>query len=310
MPFQKAVKYGAKLRMAIAGPAGAGKTWTALLLAEALADGKGVAVIDTEHRTASKYADVYDFDSMELTNFHPQKYIDAIHEAEEAGYAVLVIDSLSHAWIGSGGVLEEKDRIAKQKYQGNSFSAWNEASQLQNKLVNTILSSKLHIICTIRSKMDYVLEKNEATGKTTPRKVGMAPVQRDDLAYEFDVFATMEIDNTLIVDKSRCPDLSGAIIAKPDASVAHTLKSWLDGAPAPARKIDTERLNVLYVRGKKAGVFASTDEFTEFLGSQLHMEVETPRELTEEQGKDVEAEIEKRERQASNIREVKQQKAS
>lgn len=233
MVFKKAVKYGAKLRLALAGPAGSGKTYTALTLALALANGGTVALIDTEHGSASKYADIFsEFDTKELTTFHPQKYIDAIHEAEQAGYAVLVIDSLSHAWSGQGGLLEEKDKIARSKYNGNSFSAWNDASALQNKLVNVILGSSLHIIATVRSKMEYVLETNER-GKQQPRKVGMAPVQRDDLPYEFDVFCTMESDNTLLVEKSRCPQLSGAVIPKPDAKVADILKSWLMGEIPP-----------------------------------------------------------------------------
>jgi len=233
MGFQKAVKYGSHLRMAIAGPSGSGKTWTALTLATALADGGEIAVLDTEHGSASKYADIFSFDTQELTNFHPQNYITAIKEAEQAGYAVLIIDSLSHAWTGTGGVLEQKDMIAKQRYGGNSFSAWNDAGKIQNTLVNAILGSKMHIICTVRSKMDYVLEM--VNGKQTPRKVGMAPVQRDDLVYEFDVFSTMDIDNTMIIDKSRCPELSGQVIAKPDGHVAEVLKAWLDGVPAPER---------------------------------------------------------------------------
>src|SRR6266704_1307297 len=180
--------------------------------------------------SASKYADLFSFDTLQLETFHPQRYIDAIHEAEQAGYTVLVIDSLSHAWSGQGGLLEEKDKIARAKYSGNSFSAWNDASAIQNKLVNVILGAKLHIIATVRSKMDYVLETG-ANGKTMPRKVGMAPVQRDDLPYEFDVFCTLESDNTLIVNKSRCPALSGAVIAKLNGAVADTRKVWLSGEP-------------------------------------------------------------------------------
>lgn len=258
MPFQKATKYQSKLRMAISGPAGAGKTYTALTLAIALADGGGVALIDTEHRSASKYADLFDFDTTDLPTFHPQSYIDAIHEAEAAGYAVLVIDSLTHAWSGQGGLLQEKDRIAKQKYNNNTFSAWNDAGAIQTKLVEAILGSKLHIIATVRSKMDYVVE--DVNGKKTPRKLGMAPVQRDDLPYEFDVFATMEVDNTLIVDKTRCPALNGAVIAKPDHRVADTLKDWLSsGAPAPAR-VEADPAEVERVRALVGRTFGFTDE--------------------------------------------------
>ncbi len=270
MAFKKATKFESKLRMAISGPAGAGKTWTALTLATALADGQGMALIDTEHGSASKYADVFSFDVLELDTFHPMNYITAIHEAEEAGYAVLVIDSLSHAWSGPGGVLEEKDRIAKQKYSGNSFSAWNDATALQNKLVQAILGSKLHVICTVRSKMEHVQEKDEKTGKSTVRKLGMAPVQRDDLPYEFDIFCSMEIDNTLIVDKSRCPDLTGAVIAKPDAKVADILKAWLSGEPAPAKA--PSYLDV-YEAGKSKKLWLDVSGFCAFATAELGVNV-------------------------------------
>lgn len=253
MAFSKATKYQSKLRMAISGPAGAGKTYTALTLATALADGAPIALIDTEHRSASKYADLFDFDTTDLPTFHPQSYIDAIHEAEAAGYAVLIIDSLTHAWSGQGGLLQEKDRIAKQKYNNNTFSAWNDAGAIQTKLVEAMLGSKLHIIATVRSKMDYVVE--DVNGKKTPRKIGMAPVQRDDLPYEFDVFSTMEVDNTLIVEKTRCRALNGAVIAKPDHKVADVLKEWLSsGAPAPAH-VDADPAEMDAVRALVGQVF-------------------------------------------------------
>src|SRR6266567_7128505 len=228
MTFQKATKFQSKLRLALAGPAGSGKTYTALTLATALADGQGVALIDTEHGSASKYADLFSFDTLQLETFHPQRYIDAIHEAEAVGYAVLVIDSLSHAWSGVGGLLEVVENITKRSNSNNSFNAWGEATPLQNRLIDTIIRSKLHIIATMRSKTEYIIEQN-SQGRTAPRKVGMAPVQRADVEYEFDVYADMDIDNTLIIHKSRCPALSGAVIAKPDGSVADILKIWLSG---------------------------------------------------------------------------------
>jgi hypothetical protein len=235
MAFKKATKYAAKLRLALAGPSGSGKTYTALTLAHALADGKGVAVIDTERGSASKYADVFpEYDVAELDNFHPNNYIKAIREAEEAGYAVLVIDSLSHAWNGPGGLLELVEAITKRSNNKSSFNAWGEATPLQNRLIDSITRSKMHIICTMRTKTEYVIEQNER-GKSAPRKVGTAPVQRADVEYEFDVYADLDTDNTLIVHKSRCSALAGAVISKPDASVAETLKVWLQGAPAPVQ---------------------------------------------------------------------------
>lgn len=232
--IKKAVKYDSKLRLSIAGPSGSGKTYTGLTLAHALADGKGVCVIDTERGSASKYADIFpEFDVVELDTFSPAIYVEAIKVVEEAGYGVLVIDSLSHAWNGVGGLLEIVDGIARRKYQGNTFAAWKDATPLQNQLIDTLTRANLHIIVTMRSKQEYVLEKDERTGKTQPKKAGMAPIQRDGLEYEFDVAVDMDIDNTMIVQKSRCSALAGQIVPKPGPDVAEILKSWLQGAPAP-----------------------------------------------------------------------------
>src|SRR6266487_3520082 len=114
--FTKAVKYESSLKMSLSGPPGSGKTWTSLTLATALADGRGVALIDTEHGSASLYADHFSFDTLELDSYHPQRFIDAVAEAEHADYAVLIIDSLSHDWNGKGGLLEIVDMIAARRW--------------------------------------------------------------------------------------------------------------------------------------------------------------------------------------------------
>ena len=225
--FKKAVKHAAKLRMALVGPSGSGKTWTALELAKALSDGQPVAVVDTERGSASKYADTFSFDVLELDTFHPNSYIQAIAEAAREGYAVVVLDSLSHAWNGRGGILE----IVQRK--GNSFQAWGEVKPIENALIEAITSAPIHVIATMRSKTEYVVETNDK-GKSAPRKVGTAPVQRDGLEYEFDVFGELDQENTLTINKTRCSALTGAVIAKPGKPLAATLKSWLAGAPAPA----------------------------------------------------------------------------
>jgi hypothetical protein len=230
--FKRAVKHEAKLRMALAGPAGSGKTYTAMTLASALAEGRPFALVDTEHGSASKYADLFAFDVLELDSFHPDYYVEAIHEAEAAGYDVLVIDSLTHAWSGKEGLLEQVERFTKLKYNGNTFRAWADATPIQNRFIDALAGASLHIIATMRSKVEYVVETNER-GKASPRKVGMAPIQREGVEYEFDLFGEMDQDNTLVIHKSRCPALSGAVIAKPGSAVADTLKSWLQGVPQP-----------------------------------------------------------------------------
>lgn len=232
--FTRATKHAAKLRMALAGPSGSGKTYSALAIATALAEGQPVAVVDTEHGSASKYADLFEFDVLELESFHPQKYIDAIRDAESGGYGVIVFDSLSHAWSGKGGALELKDEATKRSRSGNSFDAWREVTPVQNALIEAIVAAKIHVIATMRSKTEYVLETDER-GKQKPRKIGLAPVQRDGMEYEFDVFGEMDQGNSLIVSKSRCPALSEAVIAKPGAQVAKVLREWLSGEPAPPR---------------------------------------------------------------------------
>lgn len=296
MAFKRAVKHQAKVRLALAGPSGSGKTYTALTLAFGLVENAKVALIDTERGSASKYAnDFPSFDVMELDTFHPDKFIEGIHEAEQEAYDVLIIDSLSHAWNGTGGLLEIVEAIAKRSKSGNTFTAWSEATPIQNRLIDAITRSKLHVICTMRSKQEYVLEKDERTGKNMPRKVGMAPIQRDGLEYEMDCFFEMDHNNTLIVQKSRCSALSGQVIDKPDESVSHILKAWLDGEPMPERKVGTAQLNEIFALGKSAGLYANVQEFGVYAQLALGVDfIPSVKELTEAQAKDVEASIKQR----------------
>src|SRR3990167_4457635 len=228
--FQRATKTQARLRLALIGVSGSGKTYSALAIASAL--GKRIAVIDTEHGSASKYAgDPFEFDTLLLTSYHPQAYIDAIRAAEEAGYDVLVIDSFSHMWVGKGGELELKDKASSRPGE-NSFTAWRHITPLHNDAIDTILGSRCHVIATMRAKTEYVLEARD--GKQVPRKVGMAPVMRDGVEYEFDVAADMNLDHEMVVSKTRCPALDGQVIMKPGAQVAEILNTWLsDGTPPP-----------------------------------------------------------------------------
>jgi DNA polymerase III delta prime subunit len=245
MGFVKAVKHGAKLRMSIEGPSGSGKTFTALKVARALVGPQGrIAVLDSENGSASKYADAFEFDTDPTFKapYHPDKYTAAVKDAEAAGYDCLIVDSLSHAWSGPGGLLEAKDDIAKRK-QGNSYVAWADATPIQNRMIQTILDSKLHVIVTMRSKMEYILEEVTRNGKKTqsPRKIGLAPVQRDGVEYEFDVTLAMDLDHCGSIQKTRCTALDGKVYDKPGTEVAEALRLWLDGAPPPAHEVERPR---------------------------------------------------------------------
>jgi hypothetical protein len=232
MAFQKATKTQARLRMALIGPSGSGKTWTALEVASALAPGGKVAVIDTERGSASLYSDRFPFDVCELDTFSPQSYVNAIRDAAAAGYEVLVIDSLSHAWSGKGGALEMVDTAAARSKSSNTYFAWRDVTPQHNMLVDAILQAPMHVIVTMRAKTEYIVET--VNGKQVPKKIGMAPIQRDGVEYEFSIVGDLTLDHDLIITKTRCSALDGVVVRNPGADLAATLRAWLtDGATPP-----------------------------------------------------------------------------
>ncbi len=235
--FAPAVKTESKLRMAIAGPSGSGKTYTALALAAALVPGGKVAVIDTEHGSAAKYADLFKFDVAHAAPpYHPDGLIKLVTYAANNGYDVIIVDSVSHYWNGAGGVLDLKEDAERRMRNPNSYTAWKDVTPIHQRMVDTLVAVNAHVIVTMRSKQDYILV--ERNGKQVPQKVGMAPVQRDGFEYEFDVMMDMDIENVGRIQKTRCPALTGAAFAKPGADMAAILRDWLTGAapsqaPAP-----------------------------------------------------------------------------
>jgi hypothetical protein len=183
MKFEKAMRKKSKLRLGLTGPSGAGKTYSALLVAMGL--GGSIAVIDTEKGSASLYAHLTEFDVLELdAPYTPERYIAAIDAAEQAGYDNLIIDSTTHEWNGVGGCLELVDEIAKAKFRGNSWSAWNEVTPRHRKFIDRILQSKMHIIATMRSKTETAQQEN-ANGRKQVVKLGMKAEQREGLEFEF-----------------------------------------------------------------------------------------------------------------------------
>lgn len=244
--FQKATRKKSKLRMTIDGPAGSGKTYSALRFAHVLANGGKIAFIDTERGSASKYIGenpdgiVWDFDVAELDSFSPEKYTQAIQYAGKAGYDVLVIDSLSHAWEGKDGALEIKDRAG-----GNQWTAWRNVTPIHNRMVDAILQSPLHVITTMRSRMEYVQEADER-GKTVIRKVGMAPIQRPGMEYEFDIVCDIDWSHILTVSKSRCSAIADLKLEKPGPNFIMPIVEWLETGTTYVEKITLDSLGALY----------------------------------------------------------------
>jgi len=235
--FAPAVKTESKLRMAIAGPSGSGKTYTALAVAAELVPGGKVAVIDTEHGSAAKYADLFKFDVAHAAPpYHPDGLIKLVTYAANNGYDVIIVDSTTHYWSGAGGVLDLKDDAERRMRNPNSYTAWKDVTPIHQRMVDALISVPAHVIVTMRSKQEYVLvEKN---GKQVPQKMGMAPIQRDGFEYEFDVMMDMDVKNVGHVTKTRCPALTDRDFVKPGADMAAILREWLTGAapsqaPAP-----------------------------------------------------------------------------
>lgn len=230
--FKKAERKQARLRLALAGPSGSGKTYSALQMAKGL--GGRIAVIDTEHGSASLYADLVDFDVMELhAPYSPERYIEAIKAAEQAGYDVLIIDSYSHEWTGPGGCLEINDQIAKAKYKGNTWSAWNETTPRHRSLTDKILTSPLHIICTMRSKTETV----QGEGKKI-LKLGMKSEQREGSEYEMTVVLDLVHDgNMAVASKDRTKLFKQPELITPETG--QRLLAWLnDGRSQEAQAAD------------------------------------------------------------------------
>ncbi|KWZ53326.1 hypothetical protein WK57_30525 [Burkholderia ubonensis] len=242
MEIRKAQRRKAKLRLGIAAPSGAGKTYSALLLAFGL--GGKVGIIDTEHGSADLYAHLGDYDVIEIrAPYTVPKYMQAIAAFEAAGYSTIIIDSLSHAWAGDGGLLEKKDRISDGG-KANGFAAWRTITPEHNSLVEAMLKSPCHVIATMRSKQEYVLETNEK-GKQTPKKVGLAPVQRDGMEYEFTIMLDIDMNHIASASKDRTSLFDGRYFKVETATGAELLK-WLEsGADRPQCVSVAERDDLL-----------------------------------------------------------------
>lgn len=230
LAFKPATREASYARIALSGPSGSGKTYTALALATALSD--NVAVIDTERGSASKYVGLngWSFDTVQPDSYSPLSLVDLLGLAAGGEYGCVVIDSLSHYWMGVDGMLEQADRRGKG---GNNFAGWKEVRPEERRMIDALVAFPGHVVVTMRSKTEYVVEENDR-GKKVPRKVGLKPEQREGIEYEFDVVGDLDLDNTLTVVKSRIHTLAKAVIPMPGEELATQIRDWLsDGASVP-----------------------------------------------------------------------------
>ena len=197
----------AKIKLALQGCAGSGKTYSALLLAYGMtSDWSKIAVIDSENGSADLYAHLGTYNVVSLGgDYSPENYIEAITLCENAGMEVIIVDSISQCW---DYLLDFHAGL-----QGNSFANWAKVTPRQNAFVQKILQSAVHIICTMRTKQDYVL--NEKNGKMVPEKVGLKAMQRDGMDYEFTVVLDIDLKHHVQASKDR----TGLFMGRPEFTI-------------------------------------------------------------------------------------------
>lgn len=271
--FKPATRTQNRLRLVIDGAAGSGKTYTALRLAHDL--GKRVFVIDTQYGSAGLYAGetedgrTWDFQHAVLPLYTVEWYEDAIHTAEKLGADVIVIDSLSSAWDDNGGILEQVDREAEKKTPNGTktgtFSAWSKGAVLYKKLVRVILASPCHVIATLRTKTDYVMKPDE-NGRNRVRKVGLKPIQREGIDYEFDLGFSMDMANTATVTKTHSRLFpNGMEISQPGKETAERIRQWLSQAPE-----QVENIPPIEIQNTEAQLVVETNTSDEVTPEEIH----------------------------------------
>lgn len=297
--FKKAERKQAKLKLAITGPSGSGKTMSALLIAFGIGD--KVALVDTENSSASLYADMTEgplagqtFDHLDIQPpYTMAKYLASIDAAEKAGYDVLIIDSISHAWAGEGGLLSKKEALDQRG--GNQYTNWAGITKEHEAFKAKLLAANIHLICTMRSKQDYILETKD--GKATPKKVGMAPIQRDGMEYEFTTVFDMAMDHNAAASKDRTNLWDGQLF-KPTIETGKRIVAWLSGGKPVAKP-------AVHVTNSSASQPASsvmnTKPMTEMQALEIMGLVEKFQELTQESDERISKAINERIKKAHKV---------
>ena len=234
--FSKAKRERAKLKICLTGASGGGKTLSSLYLAYGMTGDWGkIAVIDSERGRALMYANRSDLGTGEFLHcdleppYTVDRYIEAMREAEElvGEDGVIIIDSGSHAWKGTGGVLDAKEQIAQQRGK-TDFSAWNDAGKIQNKFIDTIMDLNCDTIVTLRSKVSYTQEVDPETGKTRVRKLGLEPEQKNDFEYEMTLVMDVDKDthNVSIIKDNTFLDAEG-FYGRVTPELGKRLRAWM-----------------------------------------------------------------------------------
>lgn len=232
LQIRKATKSKSKLRIGLAGTSGSGKTYSALLLASGLTDWSKICVIDTENGSADLYDSLGGYNVITLTSpFTPERYIEAIKAAENAGMEVIIVDSITHEWDGEGGCLDSHTKL------GGKFQDWAKVTPRHNSFVQAILQSKCHVITTVRRKQDYAMIQEG--GKAKVEKQGLKEVTRD--GFEYELTLSFSLNQNHLAEASK--DRTGIFMNKADfvvnKSTGEILKKWAESGAEPIKVIET-----------------------------------------------------------------------
>ncbi|WP_052069772.1 AAA family ATPase [Streptacidiphilus albus] len=239
--FSPATREQARARIGLQGPAGSGKTKSSLRIAEGLAQGGLIGVIDTERGSALTYAPVpgkpelggHVFGHMPMDNHDPRNLIEAVHVAEQASLAVLIVDSWSHFWNGKGGLLAIVDEAGRKPGAGGSFGGWRDGNPIEQAMLDALLNFSGHVIVTMRTKGDYAIEGKKVT------KLGVKAVQREGAEYELGLILDM-VEGTGTVTKTRYEPLEGLTVHHPGEELAAVILEQLGHGIDPVQPIVDE----------------------------------------------------------------------
>ena len=257
MILQTASRKKAKIKLGLQGPSGSGKTMGAILTAYGICgDWSKIAVVDTENHSADLYAHIGTYNVLSLSApFTPEKYIQALEVCKNAGMEVVIIDSVTHEW--------EYLLDYHSSLQGNSFTNWSKVTPRHNDFVQKILQSNCHVICTIRTKQDYVL--NEKNGKMVPEKVGLKSVQRDGLEYELTLVFDLDMKNHATASKDRTGLFFGKPEIKLSVEIGELIRDWCNTSTTLSVDEISAKIRVCKSVPDLLKLYHQLTEFKEFL---------------------------------------------
>lgn len=223
MELRKATRKKAKIRLGLSAVSGAGKTYSALLVAKGICgDWSKIAIIDSENNSADLYAHLGDYNVLPIhAPFSPERYVEAIKACEKAGMEVIIVDSITHEWDGKGGCLEIVESL------GGKYQDWAKVTPRHQKFMEAILQSPCHIITTVRRKQDYEMVKDN-NGKVKIEKAGLREITREGFEYELTINLELDTLHHASASKDRTGLFMGKPVFIPSEKTGELIAAWCE----------------------------------------------------------------------------------